>query len=230
MTWLIIDTETTGIVQHDLRSDDPRQPHLVELGAIVFDPDVEKIRAQVSLIVRPQGWEIPEGAARVHGIDTNTAHKFGVPLETAVDLFASMAASAQTMLAFNLPFDRRVMRSAWLRCGRTRKAFDAVFDFIGEGPNVKGARCVMHRCTPIVNLPPTDRMLAAGFDKPKSPKLGEAYKFFFGEELQGAHGALADCRAALRIWREMDRRASSHDGAYMADPKDTEAARAESPA
>jgi DNA polymerase III subunit epsilon len=51
----------------------------------------------------------------------------------------------------------------------------------------------------LVNLPPTAKMVAAGFNKPKPPKLAEVILFLFGEELQGAHDAMVDVRATARV-------------------------------
>lgn len=64
--------------------------------------------------------------------------------------------------------------------------------------------------TPIVNLPPTQKMINAGFNKPKPPKLIEAYRHFFGdadaEEFSAkAHGALADARATARLYFHLKR-------------------------
>jgi DNA polymerase-3 subunit epsilon len=39
--------------------------------------------------------------------------------------------------------------------------------------------------------------------RPKSPRLAEAYEFFMGRSLQGAHSALADARGCLEIWNVM---------------------------
>jgi DNA polymerase-3 subunit epsilon len=58
----------------------------------------------------------------------------------------------------------------------------------------------MEAAAPIVNLPPTERMLAAGFNKPKAPKLEECIHHFFGETLAGAHDALVDVRACARVY------------------------------
>ena len=41
---------------------------------------------------------------------------------------------------------------------------------------------------------------AAGRNHPKTPNLGEAYRFFTGCELQGAHSALVDVDACLAVY------------------------------
>jgi DNA polymerase III subunit epsilon len=65
--------------------------------------------------------------------------------------------------------------------------------------------CTMEASAPIVNLPPTERMVAAGFNKPKPPKLEECIKHFFKEDLKGAHDAMIDVSACRRIYFELKR-------------------------
>jgi len=69
-------------------------------------------------------------------------------------------------------------------------------------PGPATRHCAMLQAMPIMELPPTARMLAAGFDKFKPPNLTEAYKFFVSEKgFTGAHGALADTRACMAVYR-----------------------------
>ena len=67
-------------------------------------------------------------------------------------------------------------------------------------PLRKSLFCTMEAATPIVNLPPTERMVAAGITKPKPPKLEECIRHFFDESLEGAHDALIDVRACSRVF------------------------------
>jgi DNA polymerase-3 subunit epsilon len=64
--------------------------------------------------------------------------------------------------------------------------------------------CTMTHATPLVNLPPTLRMMAAGRFHPKSPTLSECIRHFFGEEHRDAHDAAADVRACIRIFRHLN--------------------------
>lgn len=190
---LFFDVETTGLPDFGRPSDDPAQPHLVQLAALLQEDDGAE-RASISLIIRPEGWEIPEGAAKVHGIDTATAARLGVPLTHATGIFLAFCQIASQHVAHNISFDRKVMRTALLRGGVARDVIEAA-----ERP----AFCTMNTATPIVNLPPTEKMLAAGFNKPKAPKLAECIKHFFGEDLVDAHDALVDVRACARIYRHL---------------------------
>lgn len=196
MIVLAYDTETSGLTQPQLPDEHPLQPHLVQLGAILFDdakPDREL--ASVDLIVEPAGYSIPDGAAKVHGITTARARELGVPLAVAVSAFTNLRAKAQRLVAHNLPFDQLVMRAAIARHGWTPK-----------NPGPSNLVCTMTLAAPVVAIPPTERMKAAGFDKHKPPSLAECIRFFFNEELPGAHAAIVDARACKRVYVEMMRR------------------------
>lgn len=195
MRSLYFDTETSGLPQHRLPDDHPSQPHLVELAALLVE-DGREVSA-LHVVVRPDGWTIPDQAAAVHGITTERARELGVPLVLALAGFYHLASRADELVAHNLAFDDRILRYAVKRSGRTPQLA------------LPSARvCTMELAKPVVNLPPTPKMLVAGIDGPKAPQLGEAYRFLFGEELVGAHGALADARACARVHAELRRRAS----------------------
>jgi DNA polymerase-3 subunit epsilon len=193
---LAFDTETTGLPDFKAPSYAPQQPHLVQLAMILLDDDMTE-RACVSVIVRPDGWEIPAEVAAIHGITTDMALKFGVPEKTAAQLYASMMfGTGAKAVGHNVQFDHRIMRIAMLRAGFTKERLDAqkVESF-----------CTMNASTALVNLPPTEKMVKAGFNKPKAPKLSECIRFFFDEDLIGAHDALVDVRACLRIYQHLHR-------------------------
>jgi DNA polymerase-3 subunit epsilon len=60
--------------------------------------------------------------------------------------------------------------------------------------------CTQANSVKILNLPPTEKMIRAGFNKPKSPNLGEAYEFFAGKKLEGAHNAAVDLAACKVVY------------------------------
>ena len=169
--------------------------------------------ACVNLTVRPDGWKIPPEATSAHGITTERALQIGVPLTLVVACFTNLRAIATELVAHNIDFDQRIMRYAMAR----------VKAMTGKAPAHSGPgkiTCTLRMATPIVNLPPTPKMVAAGFNKPKPPQLGECYQHFFGEKLQGAHDALVDVRACKRIHRHMLNLATSTaavDASYVED-------------
>ena len=186
---LFIDTETTGLVQFPLPHDHPSQPDLVQLGMVLCDDDGAE-RAAVELIVKPDGYTIPRSASDVHGITTETALRCGVSRQVAVAMFANLRKIADSVAAHNLPFDERVLATALHRAGKTTPL---------EGP-IKRI-CTLELCEPVLKLPATERMRAAGrANQYKKPNLGECVRYFFGEDLPNTHTALADARACARIY------------------------------
>lgn len=194
MPIVLFDTETTGLPDWRAPSDSVHQPHLVQLAMILLDDDLTE-RASVSLIIKPEGWESEPLALEAHGITTQDATRWGVPEKQATNLFMSLVYGlGATVVAHNAPFDIRIMRIAMLRAGRDKAWIDAA---------PVEAFCTMKASTPIINLPPTAKMIAAGFNKPKNPNLGECIQHFFNEPLAGAHDAMVDARACLRVYRHL---------------------------
>lgn len=193
------DTETTGVPARGMAPEHPDYPHLVQFAAILADDDGTE-RACLSMIIRPDGWTIPGGAAAVHGITTELALDAGLPLGCAVAMFDRMARRADTLVGHNVEFDLGIMEAAY---HRHVAAAVAQGQLVGALKAIIGDRriaCTKDLASPIVNMPPTAKMRAAGFIKPKPPKLEECIRHFFGEELTGAHDALVDVRACLRVF------------------------------
>ena len=187
---LFFDTETTGLPNYGLPTDHESQPHLVQLACLLTEHDGQE-RTAVSIVVDPLV-PIPEAASRVHGITDDVAERCGVPVRVAAALFAELLDRATVLVAHNIEFDAAVMRSALRREAMSEKGFSFV-----------EAVCTMTAAAPIVSLPPTAKMVAAGFHKPKPPRLAECCQHFFGEPLPGAHDAMVDVRACARVFRHL---------------------------
>lgn len=189
---LFFDTETTGLLNFRAPMDDPSQPHLVQLACLLTDDDGTE-RSSMSIIVNPRV-PIPTSASEVHGITDLIADRAGVFNETAVAMWSRLAERADLLVAHNIKFDMKVMEAAHARHspGGLLK-----MDKAHAG---RPRFCTLEAASPIVNLPPTEKMVAAGFNKPKPPKLEECIRHFFGEALEGAHDALVDVRGCARVF------------------------------
>ena len=177
---LFFDTETTGLFQDRLPVDDSSQPYIVQLAAQLCEDDGEPV-AGFSFIVDPgEGVDIPERASAVHGITNEIAAALGTSLEFALSAFTHLYQRADVVCAHNIKFDKGVMEAAIYR--HYRKVM----------PLRKPLFCTMEAASPVVNLPPTERMVAMGMTKPKPPRLEECIRYFFNEELAGAHDAMID--------------------------------------
>lgn len=187
---LFFDTETTGFVNKRAPYSDPSQPHTVQLAARLVTPG-QRILSSINLMIAlPHQVVVPERAAAVHGISTEMANKYGFPGNDALNAFARLFDRCSTLVAHNIEFDLIAVGAAAARY------------FGGKSLDLKSKKhfCTMNAATHIVDLPPTAKMLAAGFDKPKPPRLEECVKHFFDESLEGAHDAMIDVDACQRVY------------------------------
>lgn len=199
-TILVYDSETTGIpLWHD-PSEDPRQPHIMQLAALLIDVETRRTLATLDVMVRPEGWIIPDDVSAIHGITTEMAADLGVPESLAVEMLLDLS-RGRLRVAHNESFDRRLVRIA---CKRFFEELTCEEWAAGQ------AECTARLATPIMAIPPTDKMRRAGFTKPKTPNLSEAVRFFLGREHSNAHTALADVQGCADVWfaiRERQREA-----------------------
>lgn len=179
---LFFDTETTGKADFRSPPDAPHQPRLVQFGALFCGELGEEI-SSVSLIVKPNGYTIPDDVAAIHGITNAKAESCGVNCTTARDIYESWWNLSSLVVAHNINFDLRIMDGEMDRSDHGSERL--------RGP--KNKFCTMAAMTPICKLP-------GNYGDYKWPKLQEAYKHAFGSEFDGAHDAMADVRACAKIY------------------------------
>ncbi len=187
---LFYDTETTGLPDFKAPSESAHQPHIVQLAALLVDMDTRETIQSMDVIIRPDGWTIPDDVAAVHGITTDHARQVGIPESLAVELFMELW-WRRPRIAHNQQFDARIVRIALLRHQNQEAADDW---------KAGAAECTAILATPICALPPTEKMKAARRFHHKTPNLGEAYRHFTGKELVNAHSAMADVLACRDVY------------------------------
>lgn len=181
--YLFFDTETTGLALWGRPPHHPEQPHLVQLGAVLLNEEHVEV-GEINELIQPDGWIVPEEAAKVHGFTTGRCIEKGLPLAEVLNRFTAMAQDAKFLVAHNSDFDHMVMRAAFHRA----KLSDHVMN--------KRIICTMKPATDICKIP-------GKYGKNKWPKLEEAHEFFFGQKFEGAHDAMADVRACARVFFEL---------------------------
>lgn len=186
---LTFDTETTGKSDFKAAPDASHQPRIVQLGAILKD-DSNHVVAEINLLVRPNGWTIPDEAAEIHGITTEQATRYGLKIETVIKLFMQLVKMCDLTVAHNSAFDELMVAGELMRAGFTEDL--ALF-------RSKSHYCTMQASTDLCKLP--DMFGRPG--KYKWPQLQEAHKHFFGVGFEGAHDAMADVRACDRVYCEI---------------------------
>lgn len=179
MTFLVFDTETTGVIQKGLPADHPGQPHVVQLGMKLCEG--ERVISSASVVVDP-GVEVPEEAAKLHGMTTEMVRRFGVPKVVAVGLFSNFARLAGSLVAHNAAFDIGVLAGEYMRLKR-----DPPF-------GSKKVYCTMALSTDVCKIP-------GKYKDYKWPSLQEAYKELVDAGgFSGAHDAMVDVDACRHVF------------------------------
>lgn len=189
---LFFDSETNGIPLWNQPSDHPGQPHITQLAAELCDVDTGRVLGFMDLLIKPDRWTIPAELEQLTGITNEMAQKFGVPIGAALDLFLDLWGHSSLRVAHNESFDMRMVRIEIMRSPYGE-------DF-ADNWKLAPAFCTQANSTKILNLPPTAKMIAAGRNHAKSPNLGEAYEFFTGKKLEGAHNAAVDLAACKAVY------------------------------
>lgn len=202
---LFYDTETTGLPLFREPSEHPNQPHIVQLAACLVDLDTRNTISSMDVVIRPNGWIIPDDVAAVHGITTEHAEAVGIEEKTAIDMFMALwAGPGRLRIAHNEQFDARILRIGLKRFFDDPDHVLPISDTWKEGV----ADCTAKLATPICQIPPTAKMVKAGFNKFKTANLGEAYRHFTGKELENAHSAMADVQGCMAVYfaiKDMER-------------------------
>lgn len=182
MSYLVVDTETTGFTSSD---------KIVQLAMQLYNDDNQIVGEFNSLInhdflvINNQEFHDKVG----NGISVENCKKYGVDLVSALYTYIDWAKDVDIIVGHNLDFDLRMIASAFESESLTK-------------PN-KPTYCTMKHSKQLVKSPPTARMVACGRTGYKNPKLEETYKFLFGEEIQNAHDAMGDVRSTARIYLEL---------------------------
>ncbi len=198
MTVLFFDTETTGKVDWKLSHQSDAQPDLLQLAVCLFEERSNSILGSMNVILSPHPladeskpllFKVSPEVTGIHGISQAQAVKYGVPRRSALSLFNFFCRSADAICAHNKDFDINVMLTAFHREGVPHR-----MDPLKQ-------QCTMKAATAILKLPKPFKATKA--DPYKWPSLMECYKHFFNTEFDGAHNAMNDVMAMMRIWIEL---------------------------
>lgn len=194
---LFFDTETTGVIpkgmEHSPLNCAQQYPRVVQLSWQVVCDD-GGIR-EGDHIIKPDGFTIPDEAAKVHGITTDRAIAEGVEYKKAFLEFFNDLKNADRICAHNAQFDKGVLIAEYVRM--TNRARAAKFsEFVAKKP-----------LDDTMYL--TKDFVGARFSngKPgKYPRLEELYANLFNGESFPAHNSMEDVRALAKCYFECKKR------------------------
>lgn len=176
--YLFFDTETTGLSS---------QSRLVQIAWILCSPNGAEI-SRNDFVIRPDGFEIPWDATRIHGITTERAMKDGIPLARALKAFQKAIDQSAAIVAHNISFDEMIMGGEFLRTE------------MPNGMYSKKRICTMESSTKFCAMPSNN-----AYKRYKWPKLMELHFKLFGMAFDGAHDASSDVHATAKCFWEMKR-------------------------
>lgn len=185
--FLFFDCETTGIVDRKKKLDDPSQPRIVQLAAVLCGED-GVVTDELNLIAKPDGWTVPEVCANIHGLTTEICEEKGVPMLDILTRFNAMKAKCTDRVAYNISFDKTMLL-------REEQAYGIPHD-----EEAKTSLCVMKMAEPLCKIPATAKQKEWNMGPFKAPKLIEAYRHFFKEDFDRAHDAMNDVMACKKIF------------------------------
>ncbi|MDX1651851.1 MAG: DNA polymerase III subunit alpha [Brumimicrobium sp.] len=188
--YIIFDTETTGLPKNwNLPyTDTDNWPRCIQIAWQLHD-DLGNLIEAKDFLVRPDGFDIPYDAERIHGISTLLAEKEGEPLEKVLKEFNEALSKAKFVVGQNVGFDLNVLGCEFIR---------------QELPTEMHELPVLDTCTEVTaNL---CKIPGGRGGKFKLPTLTELHDFLFGVPFEEAHNATADVEATTRCFFELVRR------------------------
>lgn len=195
---LFIDTETTGLpLNNNLPYADLKNwPYLVQVALIIED-DNYGILAKRNIILKPNGYTIPESATKIHGISNERAVKNGEDRDKVISFLDLALYKSDIIIGHNVSFDLNVIKSEIIRTKGIENALfkkkkHIVIDTMKMGRNI---------CK-IPNLSFHTRLSLPN----KYPKLDELYYKLFNKHFNNQHDAMADVQAAYDCYYELKRK------------------------
>lgn len=184
--YLFFDTETTGLPKNWKApvTDTSNWPHMVQLAWLVYDTNGIQL-SEGNYIIKPEGFSIPDDAARIHGISNDRALREGAPLLDVLEEFQSDLDAVNALVAHNMSFDEKIVGAEFLR------------NNLPNAVSRKQKICTMISTTEFCAL--------NGPYGYKWPKLSELHYKLFNTGFEEAHNAAVDIHATAKCFWELKR-------------------------
>ncbi|WP_431166547.1 DNA polymerase III subunit alpha [Tenacibaculum halocynthiae] len=187
--YLIFDTETTGLPKswNAPITDTDNWPRCIQIAWQLHD-EMGNLIEHNDFLIKPDGFNIPYDAERIHGISTDLAIEQGISLDEGLQLFNEALGKTKFVVGQNVGFDVNIMGCEFHRLG--------VENNLTKLPVLD--TCTEHTAT-LCQIP------GGRGGKFKLPTLTELHKHLFGSGFGEAHNATADVEATTRCFLELIR-------------------------
>ncbi|MCH2234855.1 MAG: DNA polymerase III subunit alpha [Crocinitomicaceae bacterium] len=187
--FLIFDTETTGLPKNWNApiSDTDNWPRCIQIAWQLHDK-LGNLIEHKDYLIKPEGFNIPFDAERIHGISTELATEQGVSLAEALAEFKTALDRSEFIVGQNVGFDVNIVGCEFFRLETENQLTELpVLDTCTE------------RSAELCKIP------GGRGGKFKLPTLSELHEFLFHEPFAEAHNATADVEATTRCFFELVR-------------------------
>lgn len=188
--YLIFDTETTGLPKSWSApiTDTDNWPRCIQIAWQIHDENGRLLEHE-DYLVKPEGFNIPYDAEKIHGVSTELAMEEGISLKEVLEKFNIALSKSKFVVGQNVGFDLNIMGCEFYRLG--------IASNLGNMP-------VLDTCTEVtaelLKLP------GGRGGRFKLPTLTELHSFLFGVPFSEAHNATADVEATTRCFLELIKR------------------------
>ncbi len=188
--YLIFDTETTGLPRdwNAPLTDLDNWPRAIQIAWQLHDELGNLVEAK-DFLIRPDGFDIPYDAERIHGISTELALEQGQALEDVIAEFNEALRKSDFVVGQNIGFDLNIMGAEFLRTKVETNMHDLP---------------VLDTCTEVTAE--LCKIPGGRGGKFKLPTLTELHNYLFSVPFGEAHNATADVEATTRCFFELVRR------------------------
>ena len=187
--YLIFDTETTGLPKswNAPITDTDNWPRCIQIAWQLHD-EMGNVLEHNDFLIKPDNFNIPYDAERIHGISTELAAEQGITLDECLIKFNEVLNKTKFIVGQNLQFDLNIMGCEFHRLGVENKMLSLP---------------VLDTCTEKTAL--MCQIPGGRGGKFKLPTLTELHNHLFGTGFGEAHNATADVEATTRCFLELIR-------------------------
>ena len=185
MSYLIFDTETTGLPNKNFDLSDDLQPNIVQIAALLLNDDYE-VQNELNCLIKPRNWEISYESEMIHGWSQDDCEFMGEEIETVFGYLNQLAENAHTIVAHHIDFDLTMLKIESIRNNIDSDVFSLT------------PFCTMKNSMEVCQIP-------YKYGKLKYPSLNEAALCILGTELDEdkQHDALYDTEVCAEIFIEL---------------------------
>lgn len=201
MGFIVLDTETSGIMDYARPADAVGQPRVAEIALIYLDDKLNVEREYQTYIMPAGKWQMEPGAIKINGLTDDTLNEKGILIEHALEVYCEAIREGRSVVSHGAQFDCKMMRAELRHAG-----MDDLFERTKSLCIMRGLMSHAKQTGRwLYKYDENGDVLLTKKGEPSGgmPKLTDACRYFNIPLPEKAHGALGDAQAAALIFKAM---------------------------